>query len=295
MHSWSVSSIRSFHQCQLAWFFKRTGVKEEFKPLALAEGAAMHEVLAHHLQGMKDGQTPSEEECIEVLEGAMFAQELEGEVAYGAKKSRDSILERMMALYRHWRATLKVDGTVAAVEEELRVRLPGTDLPMLGFVDLVIDTGKGLEVVDHKVSASRRQADELLDYHDGQKVAYTRGIEMTMNRPVTSWRWSVLTKTVKPAVQEDRLEVRSEDRVQELQRLAAVVNPTVKAMEDVLAGRTQAMPTQAYSRFCQGCQFRMACATWTGARSGTPATSRNAPEILGPGWAEPTSTPKNHV
>jgi len=270
MKSWSVSSIRSFHQCSLAWFFKRTGVREEFKPLALAEGAAMHEVLAHHLRGMKDGATPTEEESIEVLEGAMFGQELEGEVAYGAKKGRDEILERLKTLFRHWRSTLKVEGTVAAVEEELRVRLPGTDLPMLGFVDLVIDTGKGLEVVDHKVSASRRQADELLDYHDGQKVAYTRGIEMTMNRPVTSWRWSVLTKTVKPAVQEDRLEVRSEDRVSELQRLAAVVNPTIKAMEDILAGRAQPVPTQAYARFCQGCQFRMSCIAWTGAPSPSP-------------------------
>jgi len=279
VQSWSCSSIRSFHQCSLAWFFKRTGVREEFRPLALAEGSAMHEVLAHHLRGMKDGATPSEEESIEILEGAMLGQELEGEVAYGAKKGRDDILERMKTLFRHWRSTLKVDGTVAAVEEELRVRLPGTDLPMLGFVDLVIDTGKGLEVVDHKVSASRRQADELLDYHDIQKVAYTRGIEMTMNRPVTSWRWSVLTKTVRPAVQEDRLEVRSEDRVAELQRLAAVVNPTIKAMEDILAGKTQPVPTQAFSRFCQGCQFRMACSKWKGSASRTEAASPSTAEL----------------
>ena len=110
---------------------------------------------------MKDGATPGEEECFEVLEGAMLGQELEGEVVYSEKKGREEILDRLKALFRHWRSNLKIEGTVAAVEEEVRVRLPGTTLPMLGFVDLVIDTGKGLEVVDHKVSASRRQADEL--------------------------------------------------------------------------------------------------------------------------------------
>jgi RecB family exonuclease len=268
MHTWSVSSIRSFHQCSLAWFFKRTGVREEFKPLALAEGAAMHEVLAHHLRGMKDGKTPPEEESIDVLEGAMLGQELEGEIVYSEKKGREAILDRLKALFRHWRATLKVDGTVAAVEEELRVRLPGTDLPMLGFVDLVIDRGeKGLEVVDHKVSASRRQPDALLDSYDLQRVAYVRGIEMTMNRPVTGWRWSVLTKTVKPAVQEDRLEVQSEDRLPELRRLASVVNQSVAMMKDILAGRSQPVPTQAYARFCSGCPFRMSCAQWTGTKS----------------------------
>jgi len=112
MKSWSVSSIRQFHQCSLAWYFKRAGVAEEFKPLALAEGAAMHEVLAHHLRGMKDGMTPSEEECLEVLEGAMFGQEPEGEVIYSEKKGRDDILARLKTLYSFWRSNLKVDGTV---------------------------------------------------------------------------------------------------------------------------------------------------------------------------------------
>jgi len=282
MNSWSVSSIRSFHQCSLAWFFKRTGVREEFKPLALAEGAAMHEALAYHLRGMKDGATPSEDESIEILEGAMLGQELEGEVVYSEKKDRAAILERMKALFRHWRSTLKVDGTVAAVEEELRVRLPGTDLPMLGFVDLVVEKDGALEVVDHKVSASRRQADELLDYHDIQKVSYTRAIELAMNRPVTSWRWSVLTKTVKPAVQEDRLEVRSEDRLPELRRLAAVVNPTVRAMEDILAGRAQPVPTQAFAKFCSGCPYRRACAKWQGnASRPEPVATSPAPVARG--------------
>ncbi|MCK6479111.1 MAG: PD-(D/E)XK nuclease family protein [Planctomycetes bacterium] len=279
MQSWSVSSIRQFHQCSLAWFFKRIGVREEFKPVALAEGAAMHEALAHHLRGMQDGKTPTEEESIEILEGAMLGQELEGEVAYGERRGRDTILERLKGLFRHWRANLKIEGTVAGVEQELRVRLPGQTHEMLGFVDLVIDRKDGFEVCDHKVSASRRQTDELLDYHDGQKVAYTRGIELTMNRPVTSWRWSVLTKTVKPAVHEDRLEVRSEDRVAELQRLAAVVNPTVRQMEEILSGERQPVPTQAYARFCGGCPFRMACARWTGA---VPQASPRALPALSP-------------
>ena len=271
MKSWSVSSIRQFHQCSLAWFFKRTGVREEFKPLALAEGAAMHEVLAHHLRGMKDGKTSTEEESIEILEGAMLGQELEGEVVYGGKKGRDDILERLKALFRHWRANLKIEGTVAAVEEEIRVRLPGIPLDLYGFADLIVDTGKGFEVIDHKISASKRAWDDLLDPFDLQKLAMTRGYEAATGQTVTSWAWSTLTKTKAPAVHRDTLEVRAEDRGQELSRLAAIVNPSIALMAAVEQGTLPPVPTVAYARYCQGCQWRMACAQWSGSTAPSSA------------------------
>ena len=54
MRSWSVSSIRSFHGCQLAWYFRRTDVKPEFQPLALVEGTVLHAARAVTLMGNKE-------------------------------------------------------------------------------------------------------------------------------------------------------------------------------------------------------------------------------------------------
>ncbi|MGB1035551.1 MAG: SDR family oxidoreductase, partial [Primorskyibacter sp.] len=46
VRSWSVSSVRGFLSCSLAWYFRRTGVQPETRPVALVEGSVIHEVIA---------------------------------------------------------------------------------------------------------------------------------------------------------------------------------------------------------------------------------------------------------
>ena len=57
MRSWSVSSIRLFQGCELAWRWKTSDIEPEFKPLPLVEGTVLHAVLAFHVQRMRDGKT----------------------------------------------------------------------------------------------------------------------------------------------------------------------------------------------------------------------------------------------
>ena len=261
MRTWSVSSIRQFHSCQLAWWFQRTGVAPEFKPLALVAGTAVHAAIEHHLLGLRDGAVPSEEEDVELLRAAYFSEEAGGAIRYG-KAEHDEILDRLSNLYLYWRKGFKLDGEIVGVETEILVTLPGVDLPLRGYADLVVNTSSGDRVVDFKCTAAKPSPDPLLDPLDLQKLAMTRGWEAKSRRTVTSWRWEHLVKTKSPNVVDVDLPVADEDRDADLGRLAAVVNPTLRLMDAVLAGKLDPVPTQAPMTLCGSCAFRGHCVLW---------------------------------
>ena len=259
MRSWSISSIRSFHACQLAWWFQRTGVAPEFKPLPLVEGTAMHAAIEQHLLGLRDGGGPSEEEGVELLRASYFTEEAGGAIRYG-QKAHDEILERLSALYIYWRKNLQLGGEIVSVEHEIFVTLPGLDLPLRGYADLIVKTPDGDRVVDFKCTAAKPSPDPLLDPLDLQKLAMTRGWEAKSGRRVTSWRWEHLVKTKAPNVVDVDLPVADADREGDLARMAAIVNPTLRIMETVLAGKLEPVPTQAPMRMCGGCSWKGVCA-----------------------------------
>jgi RecB family exonuclease len=254
--SWSVSSIRQFHSCQLSWFFQRTGVAPEFKPLALVAGTAVHAAIEQHLLGLRDGNVPSEEDGVALLRAAYFAEEAGGAIRYGAKE-HDEVLDRLSDLYLYWRRNLKLDGEIVAVEHEIFVRLPGIDLPLRGYADLVLRRPDGTDAVwDFKTSAAKPTVDPLMDRLDLQLLSMVCGWEAKSGRTVTSWRWEYLTKTKAPAVVDVDVALSPEDRGADLSRLAATVNPTLQLMDAVLSGRLQPAPTQAPFRMCSTCPWR---------------------------------------
>jgi RecB family exonuclease len=260
VRSWSVSSIRQFHSCQLAWWFQRTGVAPEFRPLALVEGTAIHAAIEQHLVGLRDSDVPSEEDGVELLRASYFGEEAGGAIRYG-QKEHGEVLDRLSNLYVHWRRTLRLDGEIVAVEQEILVTLPGIDLPLRGYADLVMKTSSGDRVVDFKCTAAKPSPDPLLDPLDLQKLAMTRGWEAKSGRSVTSWRWEHLVKTKAPNVVDVDLPVSADERDTELTRLAAVVSPTLRLMDAVLAGKLQPVPTQAPFAMCGACPFRRRCAS----------------------------------
>jgi hypothetical protein len=257
--SWSVSSIRSFHGCQLAWWFRRTGVKEDFKPLALVEGIVLHEAIAETLRALRQGAAFPEEDAVALLRATFFAHETGVPIRYG-EKSREDVLSRLEALYRHWRATFQPGGEIVAVEEEVRAEFEGVDLPMVGYVDLVVRTSEGDRVVDFKVTAAKPTPDPLLDRVDLQKLALTRAWEIQSGKTVTSWRWSHLVKTKAPACVDLHLPVAENDREGDLARLAVTVNSTLRVMDAVIAGKIEPVPTQAAFAMCGTCPWRTTCA-----------------------------------
>lgn len=261
MRSWSVSSIRTFHECQLKWWFRRTGAPEEFKPLALVEGIVLHEAVAEHLRSVRDGTSLSDADAASLLEAVFFSQETGTPIRFG-EKTRDEVLGRLAALLRHWRATFRPDGEIVAVEEEVRAEFPGIGLPMIGYVDLVVRGAEGDRVIDFKATAARPTPDPLLDPLDLQKLALARGWETVRHTRVASWRWQHLVKTKTPAVVDLDLPVADDERERDLARLAGIVAPTLRLMQAVLDERLPPVPTQAPMTMCMTCPWRSTCALW---------------------------------
>jgi CRISPR/Cas system-associated exonuclease Cas4 (RecB family) len=270
MNSWSVSSIKGFHTCQLQWYFRRQGLPEEFRALPLVEGIVVHAGIEAHLKALQAEQDLPEEEAVELLDAVLFEEEMKGEVRYG-KKTRDEVLERLVTLFKEWAKVFKPGGEIVAVESEVRAHLPGIDLPLLGYADLIVKTEKGLVVTDFKTTASKPYGDDLFDPLDLQRLAMTHGVASITGEPVVGWRWVHLVKTVKPQIIDDPWEVSPENRVPELDRLRAIVNPSIAQMKALEDGRAQPVPNQSWFAPCSSCGYRMACAKWTG----TGATGRN--------------------
>lgn len=275
MRSWSVSSIRQFHSCQLAWFFQRTNVPPEFKPLALVAGTAVHAAIEHHLVGLRDGAVPSKEEDVELLRATYFSEEAGSQIRYG-QAEHDEVLDRLSNLYLYWRKGFNVEGTIVGVEVEILVTLPGIDLPLRGYADLVVETAKGDRVIDFKCTAAKPSLDPLLDPLDLQKLAMTRGWEAKSRRRVSSWRWEHLVKTKTPNVVDVDLAVADQDREGDLSRLGVVVNPTLRIMDAVLAGKLPPVPTQAAFAVCGTCPWRRSCASSWARAADPPAAAAAA-------------------
>lgn len=259
MRTWSVSSIREFHSCPARWAFRRAGVPEETRAPALVLGSAVHETLAHHLRQVQAGKTPDVEEGVALLRGAIFAETAGPAVRWGAVGEEDSV-ERAVALYRHWAANFTPPGEVVAVERELRVELPGIDLPLLAYPDVVFATPAGDIVLDHKVSAARPHRDELHDRLDLQLLALVHAWQEETGRHVVAWRWQHLLKLKSPALFDVEVPIRAEERERDLRRLAQVVNPTIRMMRAVLEGQLDPPPTTSPMRLCSSCGFRRRCA-----------------------------------
>ncbi len=262
MRSWSVSSIRSFHACQLAWWFRRTGVPPEFTPVALVEGIVLHEALAHHLRGVRDGAVPDRGDTHELMEASWFVEESAVPIRYG-RLDRATSLERLRRLFDHWFDVEPLRGEVLGVEVAVRAEFPGIELPLLGYADLVIRREDGIHVIDFKVTATKPSPDAVLDPLDLQKLALTRGLEIAGGEPVTGWAWQHLVKTKEPQVVDNAVRVTAESREADLRRLGCVVPATLLAMREVTEEGRLPIPTQAAVTMCGSCAYRPACSGWT--------------------------------
>ena len=154
----------------------------------------------------------------------------------------------------------KLPGEIVAIEKELRVELPGIDLPLVAYPDVVFATAEGDIVMDHKVSAARPARDELHDRLDLQLLALVHAWQETTGRRVIAWKWQHLLKLKSPALFDVEVPIRPQERERDLRRLAQIVNPSIKMMTAVLEGRLDPPPTTAPMKLCGSCGFRARCA-----------------------------------
>ncbi len=243
--------------------------REVFSPAIRHSAAAI--VVCH---GPPSGDPSPSADDLEITRRLVQVGDMVG-IRYGAKE-HDAVLDGLSDLYLYWRRGLKLDGEIVSVEQEILVTLPGIDLPLRGYADLVLRRPDGTDAVwDFKTSAARPPVDPLMDRLDLQLLAMVCGWEAKSGRTVTSWRWEYLTKTKAPAVVDVDVALAPDERGAGLSRLAATVNPTLRVMEAVLAGKLDPVPTQAPFRMCGTCPYReRTCSRAFRDPRSVPATAR---------------------
>ncbi len=164
----------------------------------------------------------------------------------------------LLRLYLHRRKAYAPRGETVAVEEELRFEFPRIQRSLLGHFDLVEATPDGDLVRDWKSSANKPKRDDLLVPLDLQRIAMVRRWKASWLRPVPGWTWSHLVKAKTPGLVDYQLPMSERDRVPELERLSAVVQPTIGAMRYVLNAPRGPVPQASFPG--NGCSFQAAYA-----------------------------------
>lgn len=143
--STSWTEISTFRQCphkHKLQYMDRWRSDKVSRPLGL--GILWHEIMDFHYRGVKDAGQPDTESIVEILN------------QHGAKDPEHPNHDLgatclwMYHGYREWAKTFDFGWTIKEVEIEFRVPLPGTNIELVGRIDLVIEFQRHLWVVDHK-------------------------------------------------------------------------------------------------------------------------------------------------
>jgi len=252
----SFSAIRTYQECPLKYFFRYVaGLPEETASASLVFGAAIHRAIEHHFRELLAGNpSPELPALLEAYQAGWSERELES-VRFGkdgTRESFDALAERMLGAFRE-SSLAHPQGTILAVEEELRgAVIPG--LPdLLGRVDLIVETPEALVVSDWKTSRSKWSEGQVKESAE-QLLLYTElARDFASGKPLRI-EFSVLTKTREVSLERHGLAV-DPARVDRTKRVVARVWKAI-------AGQ-HFYPAPSITG-CGGCPFRQPCRNWRG-------------------------------
>jgi Holliday junction resolvase-like predicted endonuclease len=138
---------------------------------------------------------------------------------------------------------------VVAVNETFAVPVPGSDKPLIGELDLVVEKDGRKIVVDWKTAARRWPKDK--PEKDLQPTAILYAYEQT-HAVLPDFRFDVIVKNKTP-VFEQHVATRTHDQFQRFTRLITLMESMVKA---------EHFCPNEQSFYCNGCPFGTACKAW---------------------------------
>ncbi len=223
--------------------------------MPLAFGSAFHEAMAHHYGWLKAGEASPSLEASKQRFVDSFLAARNGPVPLQNDDDEGETFDLLMAkglgmvqvALTHPLASSKV----LAVEQTFTVDLhhPDTgevlDIKLLGVVDLVIDDEGTRTIVEHKTSARKYTADQLMFDVQPSAYAYAAG---QLGWGDVGLKFNVVTKTKTPAVQVEDLR-RDDNDIEDFLRTAVGVLAAVDA--------GISFPIRGWA--CRGCQFKARC------------------------------------
>jgi CRISPR/Cas system-associated exonuclease Cas4 (RecB family) len=196
----SYSAINTFQQCPLRFYFRYVlGLPEQTITASLLLGQAMHRAAqAHFEQLLASGDPPDLDTLLEVFWDSWNSRP-EQAVLFSKTEDINSIghLAERLLLSFQGSDFARPEGTILAVEEELRGELvPGVP-DLLARVDLLVDAGNAFVLSDLKTSRSAWSEDRVADSAP-QLLLYSELAKTLTDGKPLRLSFAVLTKTKLP-------------------------------------------------------------------------------------------------
>ena len=251
----SFSRIRTYQGCPLKfWFRYVAGLPEETVSASLVFGSGIHAGIQHHFQELLAGNGPPPlEQMLAEYDREWSARGHEIRLGKGDDPTKLNDLARRMLTAFQANQLANPEGRILAVEETLTGELlPGLP-PLLGRVDLIVETPAELVISDWKTSRSRWSAEQVDDSAEQLLLYGELARDFAPGKPIRV-EIAVLTKTKEIAI-ERHSQPFDQKR---LDRTKRVIERVYQAIEDEVF-----YPAPSPMN-CGSCPFREPCRKWPG-------------------------------
>jgi hypothetical protein len=255
----SWSQLNSFRGCPRAFSFKYVEAAEPaFTSSALIFGGAFHSAVQHHFEMIMQGCESSHEELINAYRTAWAArldQQADVPIRYADGEGPDTLADladRMLAAFLE-SDLARPTGNTIAIEEKLEGSLAEDLPPFLAYVDLVLGTDVGLQLLDLKTSKSRWSDAKVADSRGQVQLYRHLASSLVSDDEAITLGFGVVTKAKTPVVQQLDVPDDGGDADEQRDALVNIVRPVWSAMQ---AGVDFTNPSGFN---CNGCPFRGRC------------------------------------
>jgi CRISPR/Cas system-associated exonuclease Cas4 (RecB family) len=248
----SYSSINQFFNiCSLQWAFLRVyNVKPSFTPATLSFGSAFHRVMEHVSTVRKEKGVPNKQDACDLFQDLWERQVSEDEnIRFDEDVTKETCGEQGRGMVACYVDSIDPVERVLAVNETFAVPVAGSDKPLIGELDLVVEKNGRQTVIDWKTSGRRWPKDKA--EKDLQPTAILYAYEQT-HGILPEFRFDVVVKNKTP-VFEQHITTRTQDHFQRFTRLITLMESMV---------RHEHFYPSEQGFYCNGCPFADACKAW---------------------------------
>ena len=252
----SYSALSAYQSCPLRYYFRYVlGLPEDTVSAALVFGGAIHRAVEHHFRELLAGNSaPDLDSLLAEYNDAWQDTRLDC-VSFNKGDDFNTLGRLADRMLRAFQASdfAKPNGTIIGVEEEFRGEIVPGCPDLLARVDLVIDRGDELAIVDLKTARSRWSHDQADDASE-QLLLYSELVKRLAPEKSVRLEFAVITKTKEPVVDIHSLPV-DPHRVERTKRIVE------RVWQSIESGTFYPAPSPMN---CPSCPFREPCRSWSG-------------------------------
>lgn len=249
---WSYSSLNQLlNICSLQWFFEKVEkLPRPFTPVSLVFGQAFHRVMEYIALHRMEGRIPKASETCELFH-TLWQRELMDSPPPDDTGDDPSLLgEQGAKMAEAYLNQIDPEERVLEINRPLAFPVGGSERPLIGEIDCIVESNGEVELVDWKTSSRRwpkGQADTSM-----QPTVYLYGMNQIQPGCSGKFRFDVAVKNKSPVI-ERNYTTRNPDDYLRLERL-------VDKAEEIVQHELFYPSDQSFA--CNGCQFKEPCKAW---------------------------------